>query len=59
MAELTRHKPTLACPMTGPHDVSICGLVTARQQRSAEMNAALERQLKEEHDREARRQPPS
>jgi hypothetical protein len=55
MVELTTHKSTPACPMTGPHDVRICGLVAARRQRSADMNAAIERQLKEEHDRASRR----
>jgi hypothetical protein len=55
MADLTTHKSTPECPMTGPHDVRICGLVAARRQRSADMNAAIERQIKEEQDRAARR----
>jgi len=55
MADLTTHKSTPACPMTGPHDVRICGLAAARRERSADMNAAIERQIKEEQDRAARR----
>jgi hypothetical protein len=58
MAELTTHKPTAACFMTGPHDVAICGLVAARRRRSAEMNEAIERQRKEEQERAARRGDP-
>ncbi len=51
MPKLTQHKSSAACPMTAPHDEAICDLVRARHQRSAEMNAAIERQLAEERDR--------
>lgn len=37
--------------MTAPHDEAICGIVRGRHARSAEMNAAIERQLAAERDR--------
>jgi ribosomal protein L18E len=55
MPETVQHKSHPECSITQPHDPAICGLVTARRQRSAEMNAAIERQLAEEHERERRR----
>ncbi len=58
MVELTTHKPAAECLMTGPHDVAVCGLVAARRRRSAEMNEAIERQLKDEQERAARRGKP-
>ena len=55
MPELITHKADPACPMTGPHDPAICGLVADRHRRSAEMNAAIDRQEKEEQERQSRR----
>jgi hypothetical protein len=55
MPELIIHKADPACPMTAPHDPAICGLVAGRHRRSAEMNAAIERQEKEEEERQAKR----
>ncbi|HEY6947800.1 MAG TPA: hypothetical protein VI297_03205 [Gemmatimonadales bacterium] len=56
MPDLVTHKADPACSMTGPHDPASCGLVAARRRRSAEMNAAMDRQ---EQDEQARRtQPP-
>ena len=54
MSELVTHKADLACPMTGPHDPANCGLVAARRRRSAEMNAAMDRQQEEEKERRTR-----
>lgn len=51
MPDLVTHKADQACPMTGPHDPAICGLVAARRRRSAEMNAAMDRQEQEEQER--------
>jgi hypothetical protein len=55
MPELITHKADPLCPMTGPHDPALCGLVAARHRRSAEMNAAIDRQEREEQERQARR----
>ena len=57
MPELITHKATADCIITGPHDPELCGIVRARRQRSAEMQAAIERQLEEERARAGR--PPS
>lgn len=51
MPKVIQHKATAACPITAPHDESICGIVVARHRRSAEMNAAIERQTAEEQQR--------
>lgn len=51
MSDLVTHKADPACPMTGPHDPAVCGLVAARRQRSAEMNAAMDRQVEQEAER--------
>ncbi|HEU4587378.1 MAG TPA: hypothetical protein VFS11_01925 [Gemmatimonadales bacterium] len=51
MPKVIQHKPTSACPITAPHDESICGIVVARHRRSAEMNAVIERQTAEEQQR--------
>jgi hypothetical protein len=51
MPKLIQHKPTAACPITAPHDEAICGIVRTRHHRSAEMNAAIERQTAEERQR--------
>jgi hypothetical protein len=51
MPDLVTHKADPACPMTGPHDRADCGLVAARRRRSAEMNAAMDRQQQEEKER--------
>jgi hypothetical protein len=45
------HKATADCGITGPHDPAICGIVQARQRRSAAMQEAIERQLAEEQAR--------
>jgi hypothetical protein len=55
MPRLIEHKPTAECPMTAPHDESICGIVAGRHRRSAEMDEAMERQLATEHQRAAAR----
>ena len=55
MPELITHKADPACPMTGPHDAAICGIVAARHRRSEVMNAAIDRQEKEEQERQSRR----
>ena len=54
MPDLVSHKADPACPMTGPHAPAKCGLVAARRRRSAEMNAAMDRQEQEEEERRAR-----
>ncbi len=54
MPDLVTHKADPACPMTAPHDGANCGLVAARRRRSAEMNAAMDRQEDEEEERRAR-----
>lgn len=54
MSDLVTHKADPACPMTGPHDPATCGLVAARRRRSAEMNAAMDRQEEEEKERRTR-----
>jgi hypothetical protein len=45
------HKATADCGITGPHDPAICGIVQARQRRSAAMQETIERQLAEEQVR--------
>jgi hypothetical protein len=55
MSDLITHKADPACPMTGPHAPAVCGLVAARHRRSAEMNAAMDRQVEQEAERRARR----
>jgi hypothetical protein len=54
MPDRVTHKADPACPMTGPHDPANCGLVAARRRRSAEMNAAMDRQKQEEEERRVR-----
>jgi hypothetical protein len=51
MVEPVTHKATADCGITGPHDPAICGIVQARQSRSAAMQEAIERQLAEEEAR--------
>jgi hypothetical protein len=51
MLEPLTHKTTADCGITGPHDPAICGIVQARQRRSAAMQEAIERQLAEEQVR--------
>ncbi|HET7600734.1 MAG TPA: hypothetical protein VFK09_10595 [Gemmatimonadales bacterium] len=55
MSRLIEHKPTAECQVTAPHDEAICGIVAGRHRRSAEMNAAIERQLEAERERAAMR----
>ncbi len=54
MPDLITHKADPACPMTAPHDPANCGLVAARRRRSAEMNAAMDRQAQEVTERRPR-----
>ena len=51
MAQSLIHKATADCGITGPHEPAICGIVQARQRRSAAMQETIERQLAEEQVR--------